>query len=158
MNPTARKVLMLTKGLIYYKNGRQYVPWVVSLKTGDSYECLFDAINISLNAVSTGTNTQIGAVVDRLVDLTKTKTLIVDWKNIGSVNAANYSYLVVSTVKKDSYGTQTTRAIVTSSFPRQQTTLDVSDLRGSYYIRVHARAGSDGIESRLKVYGVWGVK
>lgn len=96
-------------------------------------------------------------VTDSTVDLTNVKTLKIDWQNAGEDHAANAAFFVVSTVKGGAASTYDARIDKYRDFSRTWDELDVSDLTGSYYIRLHAQDGTaadNHAESDLRTYSV----
>lgn len=90
------------------------------------------------------------------IDLTHVRFLVIDWENTGADSELNESRLQVSQSKQASIWNYEKSIILKRRFERQESKLDVSELKGKYYINVCCRdAWSAGpISSELKVYGI----
>jgi hypothetical protein len=95
-------------------------------------------------------------VTNNLINFTGVKTIYVDWENIGDNDSSVFSSLNVSTEKASSWTVFNYRTIEQYNFSRKISSLDVSSINGSFYVRVHARTGASVRTSKLKVYKIWG--
>lgn len=137
--------------------------FVTGFNTGGSNAVTENFYDSSLSSYSTRLNvpgitgvSEIGWVTDVTVDLTGYSSLEVTWRQAGTANNNNSSRLVVSTNKTADSNTFDARATAINTFSLTTTSLDVSGLSGSYYIRVHARDNSSfsSITSTLYVYKI----
>jgi len=151
MTPIMRQILG-GRRTYYYNAGFENVAWVegYSLDTGSVSK---EATYLQLNTQKTTVAAIRTYVTNIAVDLTKIKKLYIDWEiiNVSGVSA----YLNVSTNKTGDQGSRNAGLYVTGAQTRTVTVLDVSNLIGLYYIRVHSRAASADI-STTKVYRLWG--
>lgn len=135
--------------------------FVTGFNTGGSNavtENLLDGFTYStrLNVPGISGVSEIGWVTDVTVDLTGYSSLEVTWRQGGTGNNNNSSRLVVSTNKTADSNTFDARVTAANTFSTTTTSLDVSGLSGSYYIRVHARDNSSfaSVTSTLYVYKI----
>lgn len=98
---------------------------------------------------------QATLVTDKPINLSPLKRIVIDWRNTGPNSTDNKSYISVSKNKMTGEDDYIARSSVLSSFSRQTTELDVSELRGDYYIKIIAHNNSLR-ESQLYVYNVRG--
>jgi hypothetical protein len=138
----------------YYEEGEQHVSWkqgyalrtpTIEMRDGYIYMLAFDSELTGEAAV----------VTVNKVDLTHINTLFIDWMNDGYDTTSNISSIIVSSVQMDDTSAYDKKLSVDRDFSRQISSLDVSDLEGEYYIRVHA-TGLNGTLSRLYVYNIYG--
>jgi hypothetical protein len=74
------------------------------------------------------------------MDLTDISKLRIDWQNTGWTDNMNKSYFIVSNSIGGDSNTDVIKHISNSNtFSRKMDELDVSDLTGDYYIRIHAK-------------------
>jgi hypothetical protein len=95
-------------------------------------------------------------VTNNLINFTGVKTIYVEWENIGDNDDSVNSVLAVSTNKTGGTAVFDGKFTNQYNFARRIDSLDVSNLNGDYYIRVHARTGASARTSKLKVYKIWG--
>jgi hypothetical protein len=149
----------------YYTNGTQNVPWTTGFSTGSFGSVLFLSSFIYVAAGDSGGESTINertARTTNAVDLTNISTLYIDWEGLTSSPATSQTAnFIVSTSSTASFTTFNARAqVIFSAFSgdRRITSLDVSGLTGTYFIRVHSRDGSStfGRWNTINVYRVWG--
>ncbi len=103
---------------------------------------------------------EISWVTDEPVDLTGYSTLYIEWRNNGSSNSSNQSYFGVSSNRNTNYADllSSYRLSKTNTFTQRVESVNIADLSGSYYIRVHARDGATSSSARtsdIYVYKIW---
>lgn len=99
---------------------------------------------------------QIGCSTNVVIDITKYKTVYVDWEDYASGNGAGNARLVISTTSTDSAGVNVTASLIHSDhFTRQIESLDISQLTGLYYIRLHSASSVSSSNCYLKIYKIW---
>jgi len=135
-----------------YFLGTEDVAWVEGYKTGAAYFNK-EADHIFLYA----NNNQITVVTDEVVDLTNVDYLYIDWRKTSTSSWDNGCRLVVSPNKNNAHTDFTLQVSLgsASSYPRQTSLIDVRDLSGDYYIRVHAFSTRSGRTSETTVYNVY---
>jgi hypothetical protein len=148
----------------YIYNGSVYNgDWTTGVTTilGSLTEQSLETDHQRLYAKSTsGTSVNIDISYSTVnpIDLTCINSIIIDWENTGSDSDSNRSHLVVASSRNSRYSESTTRFSKQNSFVRKTNELDkldVSDLTGTYYIRVHASADAgSNCESEVKVYSI----
>lgn len=141
----------------YYYNESLYEgDWEVgfSLSTGSQSK---ESSHLYLYAYSTS-YAERTYVTSSTIDFTNIDTICIDWENTGSASNYNNSYLVVDGDQGNNYADYEARAHLQQDFVRTLTSLDVSGVTGSKYIRVHAYDSywdDGGFETELLVYGVY---
>jgi hypothetical protein len=157
MFPVLRLLLSAKKSVKYYTKGNENVPWVegLAVTTGSVAKNADHLYMIAENAAARALRTY---VTDGKIDLSSIRTLYFEWENSGLNNASTQSFVVVSTEKDGDVNTYNARKLVSGTFAKNIDLLDVSALKGSYYIRLHARDSSavSPRQSELRVYRVWG--
>jgi hypothetical protein len=145
--------------ITYYDKGTEHVAFEEGYQSTDNGSVMKDNFNMYLFA---NDSTGVGGAERTLVstdaiDLTNIDTIKIDWKNTGSAVEENRSDVIVSSVKSGSRLVFDARAQKVNSFDRTVTDLDVSDLSGEYYLRIHARqlTATSTTESELFVYKIW---
>ncbi|MEG6615401.1 pyocin knob domain-containing protein [Peptococcaceae bacterium 1198_IL3148] len=139
-------------GLLYY-SGEEHIQFDVGYKTGTATQSKNADCLLLQPSSSTG---ECAYVTSIEVDLTNVNTLKVDWEQSYADNNT-YSYLIVSTSKTGNFETYNARTYVRGQFARKIDTLDVSNLTGTYYIRVAARRLDTASSSPShKIYRIWG--
>ncbi len=154
--------ILISPSKIIYSEGKESVKLVEGYSSGDGgYQSKrLDYLYFKKLEESTVTNTKLTYVMDHKVDLSDTNEIYVDWEgNSYSESAAAYVWLVVSTDKMGSEHVYHDRLIETVEqdfvgMSRRISVLDVSDLDGEYYVRVHFHGLFAGEESDLLVYGL----
>ena len=146
-----------------YNEGANADDWKTGIDypSGDFTEQSKESDHLYLYAKTdsmTSQNTDIAYSTTIPIDLTCINSIVIDWENTGSDSDSNHSHLVVASSYNDWYYNSTKQFSKQSSFLRKTNELDkldVSDLTGTHYIRVHAQvdAGSN-CESVIKVYSI----
>lgn len=146
----------------YYYLGEFEESWVEGLSNGAG-SVTKEKDYLKVEAIFEGAIALKTCVTDNAVDLTNINTIYVEWENDGGTNGENTTVQTKFNVSKNKTGDQTVYdARISQSdgiFNKQISTVNVSDLSGTYYLRAHARAtgtGQTAGTSTLKVYRVWG--
>ena len=94
-------------------------------------------------------------VIDEPIDLTNVNEITVDWElsGYGTYNLY-YAKLCVSTIKMGSLGDYDKSLEINGDNPRTEQVLDVSDLSGEYYLRLHSSVSFNDSLSEVKVYNL----
>jgi hypothetical protein len=97
-------------------------------------------------------------VTNNLIDLSKIKVIYIEWENQQTEGTA---FLNISTEKmggRTVYDAQLAIGVGDHPLYKQISVLDVSNLNGEYYIRIHARDGfsTKASDNTLKIYKLWG--
>lgn len=139
----------------YIYRGSSYNPiWVNGFGKGEGDQYLFDDF-MQLNAHTTRATAEKSYVIDKPIDLTCINSIVIDWENIGFEGENNKSYLVVSASSKyGRYDNNDQKLEFIKTFKRRIDTLDVSALKGNYYIRVHALEDGWNGQCKINVYSI----
>lgn len=126
----------------YYNEGLEYADWVpgYSIAVGGSLSKEID--HLYLYASNAAARVERTWVTDNAINLTNVGTLEIEWANEGVSFSANITRFIVSVDKMGDYEVLTKSINKTGPFARTTDTLDVSDLTGNYYLRIHARDNS----------------
>lgn len=131
-------ILQCTRGAMY--GSASYVT-----KNADHVECY--AYNPN------GTGGEAGVVTNFPIDLTNASTVGIDWSIEGQSSIRSDGIFIVSSNKTGGGGVYNARYYTGSNITRQVTTLSVSSLSGSFYIRGHASVNGDiNYWKRIRVY------
>lgn len=150
----SKKLIVPEYTIPFYWYGLEGCLWVAGYSSGTGTQTK-NSDHLYLKApgtvVSTDTKTYI---TDALIDLSKYKTLYVDWENLAA-NVDNNMSLFSITTNKNGDAVTYDAAIEhwNETFSRTVGQLDVSSLNGDYYIKVVAWRLSE-----IKVYRIWGEK
>jgi len=116
-------------------------------KNADNVEMYVHDSNLAGAYMSLVTNTP--------VDLTSATNVSIEWESTKQSNTLSDAGFIVGTNKAGSLNDYTVRYFSGPAFARQITTLSVSSLSGSYYIRAHATVnGGYNLWTRIKVYRI----
>ena len=147
-----------------YKEGDEYISqtggWVQGYTNSANYSQSKESDHLFLKVSSSvlwdhtdlfGTEGVRTWVTDNPIDLTEFNQLKIYWRNDGSSSDQQRSYFVVSTDKTAHYADNTKVFYISNRFTAwQENMIDVSDLSGNYYIRVHAR-GILNLDSKHRI-------
>lgn len=120
-----------------------------------------DTVNITWNIdyVRLGGNRgtvqdkQLAIVTSDPVDLTYINSILIDWEN-PDMGMGTRSFLIASTNQMGGYSTYNAVVSINGNFALTTTTLDVSGLTGSFYIRAHSRTDSSTSLPPLTIRGL----
>ena len=105
---------------------------------------------------ATSRDAQSTLVTDEPINLTGLSSIVVDWRNTGADTTYTASHISVSKNKMTGEDDYTARKTIEKNFSRQTTELDVSELKGDYYIKIIAYGSGSTGRSKLYVYNVRG--
>jgi len=117
-----------------YDRGYEAVPLVKGIDVGET-KLTKNSDHILLEAENPSGVSDISIVTDTTIPLDGVQFIVVDWEQQSTARLARAS-LVVRESKNGSYNVPTSTHV--SGVGRRISVLDVSDLNGSYYVRVHA--------------------
>ncbi len=140
----------------YYDNGLEFIPLVEGYSESVGAQSK-ESDHLHLEATSV--KAQRAYVSELPIDLTHVNKLMIDWKSVGAESNNNKSYLIVSTEKMGGLDVRTSYLAYQNAFSRQWSSLDVSNLSGSFYIRVHTTNYSSSVSllGSVDVYEIRGV-
>jgi hypothetical protein len=147
-----------------YTEGTENVSWVqgINERSGSgfggssrSYTEISSYFRLIIDNTPTGFITaDVAGVTDSGVDVTNYTTAYVDWEVI---NAGTFA-LIVSTEKDDDINEFDAKVSYGSGTGRKTSSVSISGLSGSYYVRVNARAvtaAPDESFIQIRVHRVW---
>jgi len=144
-----------------YFEGQELVSWVQgsrsSVSTGGFVNLAKESNNLFIEARDSRRAVHGTWVTNALIDLTQWNKLAIDWAGVGEDgNDCKYA-LIISTEKMSGPSIADRSLRATRRFSRRTRDIDVSDLTGLYYIRVHAEDADTGNpwHAALRVYGIW---
>lgn len=132
--------------LTIYDNGIQF--FTIS-KSSSGGSVIFNATNIYVSEY----NTEVVAATDNMIDITGFKTLNIQWKLSTSVEGGTLFYIGASTSRTGTvYNAYSW--LKNSSTTAITTSVDISSLSGSYYIKVaiHDNVSTSG---SAYIYKIW---
>lgn len=138
--------------LYFYNEGMQEVTWSNGYSAGGGSQ----SKNADHMLLTVSASSERAYVTDVLIDLKPISKLCVEWSSVGQVVIGA---LNVSTDKNGDLTTYDARSSKSpfNSGSRLVNELDVSNLSGQYYIRVHAFNNSNENNTSLKIFKVWGL-
>ncbi|MFA7206379.1 MAG: hypothetical protein WC102_08630, partial [Saccharofermentanales bacterium] len=147
-NPVAQSAGSLIGGVgqrMYenlYDDGVETTAWEVGYLNADG-TATKQSSYLQLNVSQNTSGSEATFVTTNKIDLTGINKVVVDWDVLAGQNLNNDFYIVVSSIKDNNKETYDLRVKVDVNVTpgRRKTTLDVSSLSGSYYIRVHNYCG-----------------
>ena len=147
-----------------YTEGTENVSWVKGIdeRTGSgfggsskTYTEGGSYITLQINNTPTGFMTaNIAGVTDSTVDVTNYTTAYVDWEVI---NAGTFA-LIVSTEKDDDINEFDAKVSYGAGTGRKTSSVSISGLSGSHYVRVNAYAITTGPDEEfieIRIHRVW---
>ena len=147
-----------------YTEGTENVSWVKGIDTqvgsgfGTSANTYTEGASyITLKIVNEPTGfitSNIAGVTDATVDISPYKTAYVDWEVISGGTFA----LIVSTEKNDDVNEFNAKVTYGAGTGRKTSSVSISGLSGSHYVRVNAyaiTAGPDTEEIEIRIHEVW---
>lgn len=145
--------------LLCYSYGAENIPisggWVPGYRTGTgSQSKQTNRLSLGIANNATGERTY---VTDKLINLSSLNRLVINW-NYYTDDGTCHAALVVSTNKTGSHSTSINKSVsINGYFGSGESTVDVSELSGYYYIRVHvSKATSNRPGASLYVYEIRG--
>ena len=121
-----------------------------------SYTVNLDHIELYATTSGGHNNSISTCVTDISVDLSNVLEVRIEWSGRGSSTSFADGIIVVSTEKYGGGNTYDVRYYTNKTFGKRIDTLDVSNLGGNHYIRVHAVTGHySGRWYRVKFYRLW---
>ncbi|WP_018750722.1 hypothetical protein [Paenibacillus sanguinis] len=114
------------------------------------------SIDVKLTG-NVGSVTEASYVTDVPIDLGPFSKVCIDWQSVDNFSDNFWSYVIASTNKTGSYTESNASAFKTKTFSREITEVDVSNLTGYHYIRVHIRIGGGANVPNIKTttFNLW---
>lgn len=150
----SKKLIVPEYTILFYWYGLEGCLWVAGYSSGTGTQTK-NSDHLYLKAPGTEASTDAKTyITDVRIDLSKYKTLYIDWENFAANVANNTSLFSITTNKNsDALTYDATVNHLNETFSRTVDQLDVSSLNSDYYIKVVAWRLSE-----IKVYRIWGEK
>lgn len=155
----SNELILPDRLVLLYTEGIENVPWTVGyVLTGGGGSHSKESDHLYM----TGTPTEsIGGLqsyaTEYKIDLTQIKTLYVEWVNTGTLSDSNYSVFGAQTDRTVQEGF-IAKVMLSNTFSKKVTMLDVSEVIGEYYITVRAMGMGGVTTSTVRAYKIWGEK
>jgi hypothetical protein len=132
-----------------YENGKEYIPFA-KIGTEGTFEKRMDSLYLSIMTANIY-NTAASIKTQSPINFDDITTLNVEWSATGNGNW----YLTISKNPDSGYGDYMLRVSEGTAFSRKVSKIDVTVLKGEFYIQLHAVTG-DRNQAAMSVFKVWG--
>lgn len=157
------RIILTKDNYQYYINGNENEEvsggWQQVFADGtNSLNRYSDRLRLYCIKASSSSRSSLIISTSKKIDLSKIDKIYVDWGNSGTNVIANQSRFVVSEEElTGGYSDGVAKIEVTQDFSRNTQFIDVSSLKGEYYLNIYvAITGTNNRTSTLNIYRIWG--